>query len=75
MQYNDKKGNSSPKSQEVSPLNDYKSQYFYLFNRITDLIALLEADADDPKTQYILNLLRLIQYQTEERFLSQDDEA
>ena len=49
-------------------MNDigYKTAYLHLFNRITDLIAVLERDGKDPET---VSALKRLQQQAEEDFI------
>ena len=49
-------------------MNDigYKTAYLHLFNRITDLIAVLEGDGKDPET---VSALKRMQQQAEEDFI------
>lgn len=49
-------------------MNDigYKTAYLHLFNRITDLIAVLERGGKDPET---VSALKRLQQQAEEDFI------
>jgi len=50
-------------------MEDYQHLYYALFNRISDMIALLESEQADQKI--IIQALKALQAEAEERFLSQ----